>query len=163
MSRLGTDTRAGFYYVGAWRCFYACACTSAYQRKVRAMNRPPSECLRLAIDALGGDKRVGALLRPDIDPALAGQWVAHCLDDDRREKFSLSQVAYILTAAKAKGAHDGFTELAASLGYAVTAVLDPHEQAADLAKQAQAAAERATTLTTQALALMRAAGVKVDA
>lgn len=127
------------------------------------MNRGPEESLRLAVDALGGDKAVGAMLRPDMDPILAGQWVAHCLSPSRREKFSSSQEAFIWSRAKAIGDHRGFESFAKLCGYRVTAVIDPADELADLARQSSEAARLANALSVEVLSRMRAAGLKVDA
>jgi hypothetical protein len=125
--------------------------------------RSADEALRLAVDAIGGEKAVGSLLRPEMHPVLAGQWLAHCLDPERREKLSIAQMALVFGHAKAKGRHDGFEVLAQLLGYRVTAVIDPADELADLAHRAETAAREANTLTAEVIARMRAAGLKVNA
>src|SRR5690348_9405745 len=104
------------------------------------MSTTIEEALRTAIDALGGLKVVGARLRPHLDPVLAGQWLAHCLDHERREKLELGQVDLILRLAKARGFHRAAESIAAGWGYRVTAILDPTEEIADLSRRALAAA-----------------------
>lgn len=124
--------------------------------------RTPEEALRASVDALGGLQKVGHRLRPEIDPILAGQWLAHCVDPERREKLTLAQIVWIFREAKAAGAHVGFESLAQLLGYRITAVVDEREQLADLARKAQAAAHEATTLSAEVLARMQHANLKVD-
>jgi hypothetical protein len=124
--------------------------------------RGPDEALRLAVDALGGDKAVGSALRPEMNPVLAGQWVSHCLDPERREKFSAAQIVFVLTRAKGKGRHEAFESFAQQCGYRVVAVLDPNEEIAELARRAEAAARLSTELSQEMLARMQHAHIKVE-
>lgn len=133
--------------------------------------RTPEEALRIAVEDLGGLQEVGARLRPEIDPILAGQWLAHCLTATKRDKLSLAQVQRIWEWAHAIGAHEGFEAFAASLGYTAVAHT-PEAQLAEAlkrAEQARAHAEAtARDLQTildnpQLVALMRAAHINVDA
>lgn len=126
------------------------------------MRRTPDEALRYAVDALGGDKAVGYMLWAEISPILSGQRVAHCLDPERREKFSLEQTVLILQRAKAKGDHRAMNLLAELCGYRVTAVIDQHEELADLAHKAAAAAQEANTLSAEVIARMRAANIRYE-
>jgi hypothetical protein len=127
------------------------------------MNTTFEEILRGAIDALGGLKVVGCALWPQKHPVLAGQQLAHCLDDERREKLELAQVVLILRKAKAKGYHAGAEALAELLGYRVTAIVDEAEQLADLVRKAEAHAAAATSLSAECLERMRHANLKVEA
>lgn len=125
--------------------------------------RTLDEGLRMAVDALGGLQIVGHMLRPEMHPILAGQWLAHSLDPARREKLSGPQIALVFARAKAAGKHDGFVAVAESLGYRVTAVIDPKDEIADLARRAVAAAQAATDINAEVIERMRHAGLKVDA
>jgi hypothetical protein len=126
------------------------------------MHTTIEEVLRSCIDALGGLKVVGHKLRPHMDPVLAGQWLAHTLDPERREKLELGQVVLVLQLAKGRGYHAGAEALNLLLGYRVTAVVDDRELLADKVRQAEAHAQAATTLSTECIELMRHAGLKVD-
>ena len=126
------------------------------------MIESPEAALRKAVDDLGGDKAVGTWLRPEMHPILAGQWLAHCLDPERREKFSAAQIVLIFAHAKARGRHDGFAEFARACGYVITSTIDEREQIADLARKAQAASRDAQQLTDEVFARMQAAGLKVE-
>lgn len=126
------------------------------------MRRTAEEAMRIAVDALGGDKSVGYLLRPEMDPILSGQWVAHCLAPHRREKFSLAQQLLILARSQAAGEHRPFEILAEICGYRVTAVIDPAEEIADMARRAERAAREAGELTDEIRARMRAAHLGID-
>lgn len=121
------------------------------------------EILRGAIDALGGLKVVGHRLQPHKHPILAGQWLSHCLDDERREKLELAQVVLILQMAKGRGYHAGAEALAGLLGYRVVAIVSEAEQLADLVRKAEAHAAAATSLSTECMERMRHSGLKLEA
>lgn len=137
----------------------------------RNPRKTPEECLRMAVDALGGLQEVGNMLRPDIDPMVAGQWLSHCLTATKRDKLSESQRVMIWQRAHAIGAHEGYQAFARSLGYTAEPT-SPDAQLLDAYKRAeaarQAAAEAANDLATlidnpRLLAAMRAANINVEA
>lgn len=127
------------------------------------MNRTPEECLRVAVDALGGCKVVGSALWPAKVPALAGQRLSHCLDPDRDEKLSEYEQAFIWRAARLKARHEGFEEFALSIGYRVVAVVDELQEIADMAKQSADLAKRSSDLSAEVLARMKSAHLNIDA
>lgn len=136
------------------------------------MNQPrktPEEALRLASDALGGLQEAGHALRPELDPVLAGQWLAHCLTASKRDKLALSQIVLLLRKACAQGRHEGFEALAAACGYTATPA-SSEAQFADAVRRAHAARVEATKAAAdleelasrpELLARMQAAGLKV--
>lgn len=126
------------------------------------MTRTPEEALRLAVDALGGEKVVGSMLKPDIEPALAGQWLSHCLSRYERHKLSLTQQVLILSKAKQNGAHAGFEAFAELCGYRVVSIIDPLEELADMARQAEAHAKAAGELTVEIRERMIHANLRID-
>lgn len=133
------------------------------------IRKSPEEALRASVDALGGLQEVGHDFKPEIDPALAGQWLSHCLTAAKRDKLSLQQIVHIFRSAHGKGEHDGFAVFAKLCGYQVTPVGFDAELA-DAIKRAQSAAEEARSATQhleslsenpELLARMKAAGLKV--
>lgn len=134
-------------------------------------HRSPEEALRIAVEALGGLQEVGARLRPDMDPIIAGQWLAHCLTAGKRDKLSLAQERRVWEWAHVIGAHEGFDAYARSLGYTAVAHT-PEAQLADALKRAALARDDATATARdlqnlidnpRLLATLRAAHVNVDA
>lgn len=121
----------------------------------------PEEALRAAVDALGGLQRVGHLLKPECDPVLAGQWLSHCLTASLRDKLSLAQVALIFRRAFEAGHHGGFERFATQLGYRVVAI-DPRAELEEMARSAEAHAQKANELSQEVLARMRHAHLKVE-
>lgn len=134
-----------------------------------ASRKTPEEALRLAADALGGLQEAGHALRPDVDPVLAGQWLAHCLTASKRDKLALSQVVLLLRQACAQGRHEGFQAFAAACGYTAIPIA-PEAQFAEAVRRAHAARVEATSAAAdleelasrpELLARMQAAGLKV--
>src|SRR3546814_4426139 len=51
----------------------------------------PEDCLQAAIDAAGGNKIVGAKLRPEMNPIEAGKWLARCLDPAHKQRLNYAR------------------------------------------------------------------------
>lgn len=77
----------------------------------------PEDALRAAVQALGGAKKVGAMLWPDKTIDNAGRLLLDCLNASRAEKLELTQVMRVLTLAKDAGFHSPFAWLAGEIGY----------------------------------------------
>ena len=75
------------------------------------------EALRDAINALRGPKEVGVMLWPSMKADLAGRRVNQCLDHDRDEKFTLSELLLIAKRARALNCHTVMAFLAKELSY----------------------------------------------
>lgn len=130
------------------------------------------EALRTAVEALGGLKEVGHLLRPDIDPVSAGQWLSHCLSQGKRDKLASTQIDYIFDHAAQIGAHEALQGWCRGRGAGYTAAptapavaLAEAQQRALAAKQeAEQAAQDIQQLidNPRLFATMRAAGLKVS-
>lgn len=77
----------------------------------------PEDALRAAVQALGGAKKVGAMLWPDKTIDNAGRQLLDCLNASRAEKLELSQIMRVLSWAKDAGFHAPFAWLAGEVGY----------------------------------------------
>ena len=87
----------------------------------------PEEALRAAVQALGGPKKVGALLWPDKGVDNASRLLNDCINSGRSEKLELSQAMLVLTMAKDVGCHAPFAWMAAQIGYEVKPVTKAQE------------------------------------
>lgn len=87
------------------------------------------DAIRDAVRALGGNKVVGHLLRPDL-PADGG-WLKDCLNPERREKLALSQIIKILRLAPDAGYHGPVQFICGEMGYSVQ-VIEPADEVAEL-------------------------------
>lgn len=93
------------------------------------------EALSGVVLALGGAKKVGALLRPDLPIDQAAGYVRDRLNADRRELFSPQQVLFLLKAARDQGYHAGMRWLSVECGYTGTKPAERDQQKADLQRQ----------------------------
>jgi hypothetical protein len=112
------------------------------------------EALRQVVAVLGGAKKVGAAMRPELPADQAGNWLLACLNRDRRERLNPDQVLYLLRAAREAGYHQSMAWIAAEAGYKVEP-LSPAQQRdrlADALLQATAAVREATRLMQAAAA-----------
>jgi len=121
----------------------------------------PEDCLQIAIDAAGGNKIVGAKLRPEMDPIDAGKWLSRCLDPAHKQRLNYAQERLVYALACIEGEHEGFRAYAASIGYQVQAI-DVSAEVQALATRAERLARQSAELSAEAMARMRAAGLKVE-
>lgn len=118
------------------------------------------------VHALGGFKKVGVLLRPELGekPVAAAQWLRDCLNPDRAERLNPEQVVLLLKLARAAGYHAAKHWLDAELGYEQGRPLKPADEAAslqergaDLVRELRTITERLERLSQPPLADVRAA------
>lgn len=120
----------------------------------------PEDCLTRAVEAAGGNKVVGHRLRPELSPTDAGKWLARCLSDGHAQRLNYGQERLIYRLSCEQGEHAGFRAYAESIGYRIEPI-DQRAEAMALAERAAKLAEQSSALSTEALARMQAAGLKV--
>lgn len=84
------------------------------------------------IKALGGFKRVGAALRPDMDPTAAGRWLSDACNPRERETMKPSQLAWIRRHARERGCHVLAAFEMRDSGYAEPVPVEPADELAQL-------------------------------
>jgi hypothetical protein len=94
-----------------------------------------TEALRTCVQALGGPKKVGALLRPELPADQAGRWIADCLNPDRRDQLHPNQLLLVLTESRKVGCHAAMRYLAFAAGYQEPAPMEPQDERAALQRQ----------------------------
>lgn len=101
------------------------------------------DALSGAVMALGGWKKVGCLLRPELahKPDIAAQWVRDCLNPDKRERLNPHQLLLLLKLAKDAGYHAAKHWLDSELGYEQGRPLDPTDEQAQLQREFIAAVQ----------------------
>ncbi len=121
----------------------------------------PEDVLRACIEKLGGMKRVGVDMRPELEerPDTAGRWLSDCLNEEKREKLSLGQAVYLLRRARDAGFHDGMTAWNGLIGYGPASPLAPESEAAELQRRFIDSVQQQERLFAQ----MKAAGINTDA
>lgn len=93
-----------------------------------------NDALDGVVHALGGYKKVGVMLRPELaaKPIAAAQWLRDCLNPDRAERLNPDQVVLLLRLAKAEDYHAAKHWLDAEIGYEQGRPLNPQDEAASL-------------------------------
>jgi hypothetical protein len=94
-----------------------------------------NDALREAVRQLGGHKKVGPAMRPELPLESAANWLRDCLNHERREKLSPEQVVLILRMARDTGFHGAMSFVAFSAGYEPPAPISVDEQDAQLQHQ----------------------------
>lgn len=93
------------------------------------------DALSEVVTALGGAKKIGALLWPEKSADDAGRQLRHALDPDRPEKVSLEQLALLLRLGREKGAHAGMYFLARDAVYQDPVAVEPEDERAQLMRE----------------------------
>lgn len=94
-----------------------------------------TDAIREAVQAIGGNKKLGALMFPDLPVDQAAGRIRDCLNPDRRELFSPDQVLMIARLAKSSGNNTIMGYLAAELGYLKPVSIDPEDEIARLQRE----------------------------
>ena len=96
-----------------------------------------NEALAGAVNALGGSKKVGTILRPEWKdrPEAASQWLRDCLNAAKPEKLHQDQILMLLRLAKAADYHATKHWIDAEVGYEQGKPISPMNEAAKLQRQ----------------------------
>lgn len=94
-----------------------------------------SDALRTCVSALGGPKKAGSLLRPELPVDQAGRWLSDCLNDARRDHLSLEHLLMLLVEARRVGCHAGMAFICEHVGYADPQPVEPEDEAAALQRE----------------------------
>lgn len=93
------------------------------------------DAMREAIRAIGGAKRAGAFLWPEMDPAAAGRRLSDCLSTEKREKLAFGQGLALLREARRAGSHVAMGFVAAWCGYDEPRPVEPRDEIAQLQRE----------------------------
>lgn len=104
----------------------------------------PEDALKGCVAALGGPKKAGVLLWPQLEdePDKAGRKLADHLNDERAEKLSLRQITFLFRKAKQAGFHDGMYAFNRMCGYSPSKPVDDAEELARKSAEALALLEQ---------------------
>lgn len=97
---------------------------------IEDVNQAFSDAVRMC----GGAKEVGMKLRPELDPADAGNWVLNCCNPKHSQKFSLDQIQYLILMFNEHGCHLGINTLCRDGNYGEPTPITPAERQTELAK-----------------------------
>lgn len=116
-----------------------------------------NDALQAAVKALGGYKKVGPMLWPELGET-AGNRLRDCLNAGRREKLSPEQVLLLLRKAREAGYHAAMHFVAFDTGYRAQPV-DPQSQEAELQERFITAVEHLQGIQAQMQRIQRARAV----
>lgn len=91
-----------------------------------------NDALREAVRQMGGHKKVGPTLWPELLSEQAANRLRDCLNPERRDKLSPEQALFILAQARAAGFHGAMAFVAFSAGYEPPRPVEPDDQEAEL-------------------------------
>ena len=92
------------------------------------------DALRSVVEGVGPKKIAGEVF-PGEPIQRAAQRLFHCLDPERGEKLSLSQVAMILRRGRDAGCHVGMAWLCENSGYQCPKPVEPEDRQAELQRE----------------------------
>lgn len=118
------------------------------QLEIGEFHESVNDAMQAAVMALGGYKKVGPMLRPELSIEHAAQWLRDCLNVDRREKLGPEQVLLLLRTARAAGYHAAMDFIAFDAGYKATPI-DPQSQMEQLQEQFISAVDRLEGIRAQ--------------
>lgn len=107
------------------------------------------EALRTDIQALGGSKRVGALLWPKLSPDRAGEKLSNCLNRTRQEKLDPEEVLFIQREAARVGSVASLTFAADFVSIHRPVVIEPDDERAQLQKDYIAAVQQISKIAAR--------------
>jgi len=119
-----------------------------------------NDALREAVRQLGGNKQVGARLRPEMPVTQAEGWLRDCLNPERREKLSIEQVLLILLWSNEAGYHGTMNFLAAYCRYESPRPVTLEQQEIDLQAKILEGIERQNQMLAQLQRLQAARPVR---
>lgn len=94
-----------------------------------------ADALRAIVQVLGGFKKVGAQMRPELPADTAAKWLTDCLNPERREKLDPDQFLMLLKLGRQAGYHQAMEYFATEAGYESPRPVEPEDQYAALQRE----------------------------
>lgn len=92
------------------------------------------DALETVVKALGGAKKVGPRMRPELPQDQAANWLRDCINPHNRAKLSIDQFVWLLREARLAGVHSAFFFLSGEVGYQSQPV-EPEDEQAQLMRE----------------------------
>lgn len=99
------------------------------------MHESLNDALREAVQALGGSKKLGTMMWPELPLDHASNKVRDCLNPDRRERFNPDQVLMIMRLARQAGSHALANYIMREAGYADPLPVEPEDEIARMQRE----------------------------
>lgn len=100
-----------------------------------------NEAAKALVSALGGPKKVGPAMRPELPIEQAATWVRDCMNPDRRDKFSPEHVLMLMRMGHQAGCHLLTAFMLDQTGYQAPQPVEPMDEMAELQRQFVASVE----------------------
>lgn len=113
----------------------------------------PEDALKAAVQALGGSKKVGALLWPDKSIDAASRLLLDCINPSRAEKLEITQYMRIFKLARERGFHGPYQWFSLEIGYEASPI-EPEDERAKLQRDYINAVQQLTRLTQKMEAIV---------
>jgi len=107
------------------------------------------EALQATVMAIGGFKKVGAALWPDLAPDAAGRRLSDCCNPERRDVLAPKQLCLIRRMARQQGVHILAAYEMREAGYADPIPLEPEDERARLQREYVAAVKQLASLSNR--------------
>ena len=91
-----------------------------------------NDAIREDVQAIGGNKAVGAILWPELPIDQAAGKVRDALNSDRRERMTPDQMALVVRMARRKGSMATMRWMAHDAGFAEPVTVEPEDERAKL-------------------------------
>lgn len=99
------------------------------------MHETMNDALRESVQAIGGSKKVGAMMWPELPVDHASTKVRDCLNSERRERFNPEQVLLIMRLARQAGCHALAAYMMREAGYADPQPVEPEDEVAKMQRE----------------------------
>lgn len=93
------------------------------------------DAVRGIVSVLGGAKKAGPLLFPDLLDDAAARRLLDCLNPDRQHQLTITQFVLLLKKGRDAGFHGAMHYLTDEVGYTRPSPIDPDDQRAELQRQ----------------------------
>lgn len=119
-----------------------------------------TDALREAVQALGGPKKVGPALWPELPFDQAAGRVRDCLNADRRERLNPEQVVLLGKMSRQVGCHAIAVFIARECGYADPQPIEPEDEIARLQREFVEATKTLGALANRIEHVQQTSGVR---
>ena len=99
------------------------------------MHESLNDALRETVQAIGGTKKVGCMLWPEMTADHASSRLRDCLNPERREKLSPEQVEMLSRMGRQVGCHAIMAHLCRTTGYAEPVPVEPEDEIARMQRE----------------------------
>ena len=91
-----------------------------------------NEAIKALVQALGGPKKVGLMLRPELTLDGASTWLRDCMNPDRRERLTPEQLILLMKYGRQANCNVLAAYLMGEVGYKAPEPLEPVDEFAEL-------------------------------